>query len=55
MRATSIIYAHPETLRILAEGYPLRFSGTRASLRQRLYAAWLVFSGKADAITWDYD
>jgi hypothetical protein len=52
MRPTLIVWAHPETLRILSEEYPLRFSGTRHSLRDRLYAAWLVFTGRADALCW---
>ncbi len=51
MRATHIVYAHPQTLRLLSVGNR-RFSGTRDSLRQRLYAAWLVFTGRADALMW---
>lgn len=47
-----------------ANGYPrptvnrgwlperLRPSG-RVGLGRRLYAAWLVFTGRADALTWD--
>jgi hypothetical protein len=52
MRGTTIIYAHPQTLAILSEEYPLRFSATRHGFWARVYAAWLVFSGQADAITW---
>jgi len=51
MRPTMIIYAHPDTLRILSEENR-RFSGTRRTLRDRLYAAWLVFTGRADALMW---
>jgi len=47
-----ILYAHPETFQILAEE-PRRFSGTRSSFRERLGAAWLVFVGKADALSWE--
>jgi hypothetical protein len=46
-----IVYAHPQTLRILSE-QNRRFAGTRWSLRARLYAAWLVFTGRADALLW---
>jgi hypothetical protein len=50
MRGTMIVYAHPEKLRLLAEHG--RFAATRTGLFSRLYAAWLVFSGRADAIYW---
>lgn len=51
MRGTQIIYAHPKTFAILAET-PKRFSATRHGFWERMYAAWLVFSGKADALMW---
>jgi hypothetical protein len=47
-----IIYAHPHTFGLLAER-PERFSGTRSGFCRRLFAAWLVFSGKADALSWE--
>lgn len=52
MRATMLVFANPRTLRLLASNG--RFSGTRPYLFGRLYAAWLVFSGRADALCWDY-
>lgn len=52
MRPTTIIYAHPETFRILAED-TRRFSGSRRSLPDRMFAAWLVFTGRADALSWE--
>lgn len=52
MKPTMILYANPETFRILSEKTE-RFSGTRRSFRERLYAAWLVFSGRADALSWE--
>lgn len=52
MRETMIVFAHRETLSLLAEeGH--RFSGTRRGFWPRLYAAWLVFSGQADALMWE--
>jgi hypothetical protein len=52
MRDTTIVFAQRETLSLLAEeGH--RFSGTRSGIKGRLYAAWLVFSGQADALMWD--
>lgn len=51
MRGTQIIFAHPATFALLASD-PRRFSATRHSWPQRLYAAWLVFTGKADALMW---
>jgi hypothetical protein len=51
MRATHIVYAHPQTFRILSEDNR-RFSGTRRTFRDRFYAAWLVFTGRADALMW---
>jgi hypothetical protein len=53
LKPTLIVYAHPATLRILADEM-VRFSGRRTSVRDRLYAAWKVFSGKADALSWEY-
>ena len=52
MKPTMILYAHPETLRILSERM-VRFSGTRTTLWQRAFAAWKVFTGKADALSWE--
>lgn len=51
MRPTLIVYAHPQTLRILSDENR-RFSGTRRRFGERLYAAWLVFTGRADALMW---
>lgn len=51
MRGTMIVYAHPETLQLAAEHG--RFSETRTGFFERLYAAWLVFTGRADALSWD--
>ncbi len=53
MRPTLIVYAHPDTLRILSETGQ-RFAGRRSSFRDRFHAAWLVFTGRADALSWDY-
>lgn len=53
MRPTLIIYAHPDTLALMAE-HKTRFAGRRYKFTERLYAAWLVFTGRADAISWDY-
>lgn len=53
MRGTLIVYAHPETFRILAEDHPKRFYGHRERFLDRLYAAWLVFTGRADALSWE--
>ena len=50
MRPTMIVHAHPVKLRLLAEHG--RFGGTRSGILKRLYAAWLVFSGRADALYW---
>lgn len=52
MRGTMIIYAHPQTFKILA-AEPQRYSATRKTFAGRLYAAWLVFCGRADALAWD--
>jgi hypothetical protein len=52
MRGTLIVYAHPETLRLMAE-HQKRFYGHRESFRDRFYAAWLVFTGRADALSWE--
>lgn len=52
MRATTIVYAHPEVFRILAED-TRRFSGSRTGFWDRLFAAWLVFVGRADALSWE--
>lgn len=50
MRGTMIVYAHPEKLRLLSENG--RFAATRTGPLERLYAAWLVFTGRADALYW---
>ena len=52
MRPTLIIYAHPQTFSLLARDC-YRFAGTRRSIFARLYAAYLVFVGRADALSWD--
>lgn len=52
MRPTMILHAHPATFAILAQR-PERFTGTRSGLIGRLYAAWLVFVGRADALSWE--
>ncbi len=52
MRPTMILFAHQTKFAILAER-PKRFAGTRSGLIERLYAAWLVFSGRADALMWN--
>ena len=52
MRGTLIVHAHPRALQALAEHG--RFSGWRRSFVSRFYAAWLVFTGKADALSWQY-
>lgn len=51
MRPTMILHAHPRVFRLLSEDMH-RFSGTRSSLLARAYAAWLVFTGRADALLW---
>jgi hypothetical protein len=51
MRGTLIVYANPNTFQLLAEDCR-RFYGHRTGLLDRLQAAWLVFSGKADALSW---
>lgn len=52
MRGTMIIYAHPDTFRTLA-AEARRYGPTRRHFTDRLYAAWLVFCGRADALVWD--
>lgn len=61
MKPTYIVYAHPDTVALMSrntitlrDGFtvPRRFSGTRKTIRQRLEAAWLVFTGRADALVW---
>lgn len=62
MKPTNILYMHPELVAVMqsavrtgSHGYPIniRFDGHRVSLRDRLEAAWLVFTGRADALVWD--
>lgn len=53
MRPTMIVHAHPITFESLARE-PKRFSGTRKGFCARLHAAWLVFSGRADALSWEF-
>ncbi len=64
MRATAIHYITSEFLGIaqttdrqLPNGrwVPARFSGTRTGPFERAYAAWLVFTGRADAMVWMED
>lgn len=45
-----VLYANPTKLRLIAERG--RFDGTRTSFLRRLEAAWLVFTGRADALLW---
>lgn len=52
MRPTLIVYAHPDTFRAMGEAMT-RFAGTRRRFCDRLYAAWLVFTGRADALYWE--
>lgn len=61
MRATTIHYGHREFFQMalqndagLADGrwVPSRCCGTRSSIIERLQAAWLVFTGRADALVW---
>lgn len=52
MRPTTIVHAHPETFRLLSDD-PTRFAGTRSGFLARAYAAWLVFTGRADALSWE--
>lgn len=52
MRPTMILYAHPETFALLAEDCR-RFAGKRYTMRDRLRAAYLVFVGRADALSWE--
>ncbi len=51
MRGTTIIYAHPEVFNLLSEDCR-RVTPTRTGLIERAYAAILVFTGKADALSW---
>jgi hypothetical protein len=51
MRATLIVHAHPATFALLAKHG--RFAGVRQTLGQRLFAAFLVFTGRADALLWE--
>lgn len=53
MRGTLIVYAHHKTFELLASERR-RFYGHRTRFFDRLYAAWLVFSGRADALCWDF-
>lgn len=60
MKSTHILYGHHDVFRCALsnvrstkDGWvPARFTGTRRSIPQRLYAAWLVFIGRADALVW---
>lgn len=52
MRGTLIVYANSDTFRLLSEDCR-RFYGHRQNLRDRLQAAWLVFTGRADALSWE--
>lgn len=63
MKPTQIIYAHPETIALMAENtitvdghkVPRRFTGWRVKFWDRLEAALLVFRGEADALVWYED
>lgn len=61
MRGTTIHYASPEWAELmrthqltLPDGrrVPSRFYGQRQTFLDRLHAAWLVFTGRADALVW---
>lgn len=52
MRPTTILFAHRKKFEMLA-ARPKRFTGERRGLVERIYAAWLVFTGRADALLWD--
>lgn len=52
MRGTTIVYAKPGKL-MLMEKYG-RFGATRQNWFSRAVAAWLVFTGRADALCWDF-
>jgi hypothetical protein len=65
MKPTQIYYASPEWFSVMGRNktelpsgrwVPSRPLGSRYGLK-RLHAAWLVFSGQADALVWmeDYD
>jgi len=64
MRGTTIHYASPEWVRLLENNQtglpdgryvPSRMYGHRQGFFERLYAAWLVFTGRADALIWMED
>ncbi|WP_155253455.1 hypothetical protein [Bradyrhizobium japonicum] len=64
MRGTTVHYASPEWVNLLQNNQrglpdgrwvPARYYGNRTSLFERLGAAWLVFTGKADALVWMED
>jgi hypothetical protein len=66
MRGTLIHYVSDEWANLLKSHRhfrqdgtttPARFYGHRTGFFERLEAAWLVFTGKADALMWpqDYD
>lgn len=64
MRGTTIHYASPEWVELLRNNQivlsngrwvPSRMYGHRQRFFERLYAAWLVFSGQADALVWLVD
>lgn len=61
MKPTQICYGHRKFFEMalnddagLPDGrwVPARPTGTRRSIIGRLYAAWLVFVGRADALVW---
>jgi hypothetical protein len=53
MRPTMIVHAHPETFRFLSKDCQ-RLTGTCSTLPKRFYAAWLVYTGRADALSWEW-
>lgn len=64
MRGTTIHYASPEWVELLKNNQaglsngrwvPSRTYGHRQGFFERLYAAWLVFTGRADALIWMED
>lgn len=61
MRGTTIYYASPEWVRLLqnhqrkmpdGRSVPARMYGHRRGFFERLEAALLVFTGRADALVW---
>jgi hypothetical protein len=63
MRGTTIHYVSPEFVELVknhqrevkGRWMPARFYGHRTGLIERWHAAWLVFTGRADAMVWPED